>query len=144
MNISPFATRSQANYQLWKLREQYLKLRTQRDCAYASYIYELTKLMPHDEENAMSARELAAKLTENQKERDQITNSIRSLAKAAENARAHRESPTRSSVKRPELPKMRSATRRCTLHFAQLDDNGNVISQFDKKKNICVYYLGEK
>ena len=126
-------------------------LRKDSNRKYDQYIYQLNRLLPSKEELALSAEVIAARLSDDEDEQRSIHASLRGLARAAEHKRRgaewnknHPEEYDTGADAFSALPALKTSWRITTRHFAELDDEDNIIRQWDVKKGITTYYLDQK
>lgn len=100
---------------------------------YNEYIYQLKEILPLKEELSLPAGVIAARLSDAKDEQRSIYASLRGLARAAEHKRQF-----------SALPTLKTSRRTVTRHFAELDDEGSVIRQWDAEKTTTTYYLDKK
>ena len=108
--------------------------------AYQEYLTHLDKVLPRSEEYALPAEILAARLSQDGEEQKSICKSIVGLASYAAILRelTKRYGPQNFRVTFPDLY-MTSVP--ITRHFAELDEAGNVIRQWDTTSTKTRYYL---
>lgn len=121
-----------------------------RNC-YIQYLSQLKKALPVKEALALPAEAIAAHLSNDKDEQCSICASLRGLARAAENKRCgvewnknHPEDHDPRAYDFSTLPALRTTMRTATRHFAELDDEGSVIRQWDVEKTAINYYLDQK
>lgn len=121
-----------------------------RNC-YIQYLSQLRKLLPSKEAFALPAEVIAARLSNDEDEQHSICASLRGLARAAEHKRLgvewnkdHPEEDDPRAYDFSALPALKTSRRTVTRHFAELDDEGSVIRQWDVKKTAINYYLDQK
>lgn len=139
-----FATRHQNQDKIDDLRrsiqhvlDQMTDLHNKSRQQYCEYLLQLKKILPRKEGFALPAEVIAARLSDDEDEQDSICASLRGLARAAECKRRYGEDFS-------ALPTLKTSTRTTTRHFAELDDEGSVIRQWDVKKSTTTYYLDQK
>ena len=111
-------------------------LREDSESRYNEYIYQLKKILPIKEELSLPAEVIAERLSNDKDEQRSIRASLRGLARGAE----HRQYIDSFSA----LPALKTSRRATIRHFAELDDEDNIIRQWDVKKGITTYYLDQK
>lgn len=121
---------------LYKLAESSRKKRQ----AYQEYLARLSGIFPRNEEYALPATSLAAQLSQDEEEQKSICKSILGLASYATLRRelTKRYGPQNLRVTFPDLY-MTDAP--ITRHFAELDEAGNIIRQWDTTSTETRYYL---
>lgn len=112
-------------------------LREDSECKYDQYIYQLKKILPHQEELSLSAEVIAARLSNDKDEQRSIRASLCGLSHSAERKRRHTDSFS-------ALPALKTSQRTTTRHFAELDDEGCAIRRWDVEKTATTYYLDQK
>lgn len=131
--------------------DEMAELRDDSESRYNEYIYQLKKILPVKEAFALPAEAIAARLSDDEDEQCSICASLRGLARAAENKRCgvewnknHPEDHDLRAYDFSILPALRTTMRTTTRHFAELDDEGSVIRQWDVEKTAINYYLDQK
>ena len=139
-----FATRHQNQDKIEDLRrsiqhvlDQMSGLRFDSEQNYQKYILQLKKILPVKEAFALPAEVIAARLSDDEDEQRSIRASLRSLGHSAECKRQYADGFS-------ALPALKTSMRTTTHHFAELDDEGSVIRQWDVKKTAINYYLDQK
>ena len=107
-----------------------------RNC-YIHYLSQLRKILPSKEAFALPAEVIAARLSDDKDEQRSIRASLRGLGHSAECKRQYADGFS-------ALPALKTSRRTTTRHFAELDDEGSVIRQWDVKKTTISYYLDQK
>lgn len=116
--------------------DEMTELRVDSESRYKEYIYQLKKVLPLEEELALPAMVIAARLSDDEDEQRSIRASLRGLARGAE----HRQYIDSFSA----LPALKTSQRTTTRHFAELDDEGCAIRRWDVEKATTTYYLDQK
>lgn len=122
---------------LYKLAESSRK----KSQAYEEYLARLDEVLPRSEEYALPATILATRLSQDEEEQKSICKSILSLATNAELLRTnlkHFGEKWRFNV---TLPDLYMTDVPITRHFAELDEAGSVIRQWDTTSTETRYYL---
>lgn len=126
-------------------------LRFDSENNYQEYLRQLKKILPVKEAFALPAEVIAARLSDDEDEQRSIYASLRGLARAAEHKRWgvewNKEHPEEYDTRADDfsaLPALKTSMRTTTRHFAELDDEGSVIRQWDVKKSATNYYLDQK
>lgn len=121
-----------------------------RNC-YIQYLSQLRKVLPLKEELSLPAEVIAARLSDDEDEQRSIYASLRGLARVAEHKRwgvewnkDHPEDYDPRADDFSALPALKTSRRTTTRHFAELDDEDNIIRQWDVKKSTTNYYLDQK
>lgn len=153
-----FATRRQNQDKIEDLRrsiqhvlDEMDNLRFDSENNYQEYLRQLKKILPVKEALALPAEVIAARLSDDENEQRSIYASLRGLARAAEHKRwgvewnkEHPEGYDTRADGFSALPALKTSMRTTTRHFAELDDEGSVIRQWDVKKSMTNYYLDQK
>ena len=112
-------------------------LREDSKSRYNEYIYQLKKILPIKEESSLPAETIAARLSNDKDEQRSIRASLCGLGHYAECKRRYTDGFS-------ALPALKTSRRTTTRHFAELDDEGSVIRQWDAEKTTTTYYLDKK
>lgn len=112
-------------------------LREDSESRYKEYIYQLKKVLPIKEELSLPAGVIAARLSNDKDEQRSIRASLCGFARTAESQRVYKDCFS-------TLPALKTSRRTTTRHFAELDDEGSVICQWDAEKTTTTYYLDKK
>lgn len=127
------------------------ELRDDSESRYHEYILQLKKILPVKEAFALPAEVIAARLSDDEDEQRSIYTSLRGLARAAEHKRRgvewNKDYPEEYDTRADDfstLPALKTSRRTTTRHFAELDDENNIIRQWDVKKSTTTYYLDQK
>lgn len=143
-NTSAFSMRRKnkdlrANYSniLHKLAESSKK----KSEAYKNYLIRLNEVLPRSEEYALPAAILAARLSQDEEEQKSICKSILSLAANAELLRTNLKYFGEEWCFNVALPDLYMTDVPITRHFAELDEAGNIIRQWDTTSTETRYYL---
>lgn len=153
-----FATRHQNQDKIEDLRrsiqhvlDQMSDLRIVSETNYQKYLCQLKKILPSKEAFALPAEIIAARLSDDEDEQRSIRASLRGLARAAEHKRWgvewNKDHPEEYDTRADDfstLPALKTSRRLATRHFAELDDEGCVIRQWDVEKTVTDYYLGQE
>lgn len=138
-----FSTRRQNKDKIEDLRrsiqhvlDEMAGLREDSEGRYNEYIYQLKKILPSEEELALPAGIIAARLSDDEDEQRSIYASLRGLARGAE----HKQYIDSFSA----LPALKTSRRATTRHFAELNDEGCAIRRWDVEKTTTTYYLDQK
>lgn len=122
---------------LYKLAESSKK----KSEAYQEYLAHLDKVLPRSEEYALPAAILAAQLSQDEEEQKSICKSICSLAAYAELLRMNCKRFGEEWRFNATLPDLYMIDVPVTHHFAELDEEGSVIRQWDTISTETRYYL---
>lgn len=131
--------------------DEMAELRDDSESRYHEYILQLKKILPVKEAFALPAEVIAARLSDDEDEQRSIYASLRGLARAAEHKRWgvewNKDHPEEYDTRADDfstLPALKTSQRTTTRHFAELDDEDNIIRQWNVKKSITNYYLDQK
>ena len=129
--------------------DEMTSLRYDSRARYQEYILQLKKILPVKEAFALPAEVIAARLSNDEDERYSICASLRGLANSAATKRLneeyHKNFPDSTCIEiDATMPALKTSMRPTTRHFAELDDEGSVIRQWDVEKFITTYYLDKK
>ena len=156
--INAFSTRRQNKDKTENLRrsiqhvlDEMAGLREDSNARYKEYIYQLNRIIPHQEESSLPAGAIAAHLSNDEDEQRSICASLRGLANSAEAKRMgeewnknHPDEHDTCADLNVTLPSLKTSMRTITRHFAELDDEGRVIRQWNMEKSTTTYYLDKK
>ena len=117
--------------------DEMAELREDSENRYKDYIYQLKKILPIKEELSLPAGVIAARLSDDEDEQRSIRASLCGLGHSAECKRLH-------TYDFSALPALKTSRHTTTRHFAELDDEGSVIRQWDAEKTTTTYYLDKK
>ena len=117
--------------------DEMASLREDSESRYNEYIYQLKKILPVKEESSLPAGVIAARLSNDKDEQRSIRASLRGLGYSAECKRLYTGGFS-------ALPALKTSRRTTTRHFAELDNEGSVIRQWDVEKATTTYYLDQK
>ena len=139
-----FSTRRQNKNKTEDLRrsiqhvlDEMADLREDSESRYNEYIYQLKKILPIKEESSLPAETIAARLSNDKDEQRSIRASLCGLGRSAECKRLYTDGFS-------ALPALKTSRRTTIRHFAELDDEGSVIRQWDAEKTTTTYYLDKK
>ena len=113
--------------------DEMTNLREDSESRYNEYIYQLKKILPSEEELALPAEVIAARLSYDEDEQRSIRASLRGLSRSAECNHLY-----------STLPALKTSRRTTTRHFAELNDEGCAIRRWDVEKATTTYYLDQK
>lgn len=124
-------------------------LREDSERKYDQYIYQLKKVLPLEEELALPAETIAARLSNDKDEQRSIRASLRGLANFADTKRLNEEwcknHPDSTCIEiNATMPTLKTSRRTTTRHFAELNDEGCAIRRWDVEKTTTTYYLDKK
>ena len=134
----------------WKNEDLRAKYRTVLDklaessskkkSAYEEYLVRLNEVLPRNEKSALSAEILASMLSPNEEERASICQSIAAFASNADTCRTimklHED--WKFNVTFPDLYRIDVPV---TRHYAELNEEGDVIRKWDTTSTKTRYYL---
>ena len=109
--------------------------------AYKNYLIRLNEVLPRSEKSAVSAGILAARLSQDEEEQKSICKSICSLATNAELLRTNLKHFGEEWRFNATLPDLYMTNVPVTRHFAELDEAGSIILQWDATSTETRYYL---
>ena len=108
--------------------------------AYQEYLVRLNEILPRNEKSALSAEILASMLSPNEEERASICQSIAAFASNADTCRTimklHED--WKFNVTFPDLYRIDVPV---TRHYAELNEEGDVIRKWDTTSTETHYYL---
>lgn len=124
-------------------------LRKDSNRKYDQYIFQLTQILPRQEELSLPAETIAARLSYDEDEQRSICASLRGLANSAETKRLnkewHKNHPDSTYIEIDvTMPALKTSRRTTTRHFAELNDEGCAIRRWDVEKTTTTYYLDQK
>ena len=124
-------------------------LRKDSNRKYDQYIFQLTQILPRQEELSLPAEVIAARLSDDEGEQRSICASLRGLASSATakrlNEQWHKNHPYSICIEiDATMPALKTSRRTTTRHFAELDDEGCAIRRWDVEKTATTYYLDQK
>lgn len=108
--------------------------------AYKDYLYKLDSILPRSEKSAVSAEILAAQLSNDEAERESIRQSIRSFATYATTLRVITKQYGPQKL-RTSFPDLYMVDMPITRHYAELNEEGDVIRKWDTTSTETRYYL---
>lgn len=113
---------------------------SKKQTAYEEYLVRLNEILPRTEKSALSAEILASMLSPNEEERASICQSITAFASNADTCRTimklHED--WKFNVTFPDLYRIDVPV---TRHYAELDEEGDVIRKWDITSTETRYYL---
>ena len=114
---------------------------SKKKSAYEEYLVRLNEVLPRSEEYALSAAILAARLSQDEAEQKSICKSILSLAANAELLRTNLEHFGEEWRFNVTLPDLYMTDVPVTRHYAELNEEGDVIRKWDTTSTETRYYL---
>ena len=129
--------------------DEMASLREDSESRYNEYIYQLKQILPSKKESSLPAETIAARLSNDEDEQRSICASLRGLASSAIakrlNEQWHKNHPySICNEIDATMPALHTSMRTATRHFAELDDEGSVIRQWDEEKTTTTYYLDKE
>ena len=121
---------------LYKLAESSKK----KSEAYQEYLAHLDKVLPRSEKSAVSAGILAAQLSQDEEEQKSICKSILGLASYAAILRELTKHYGPQNV-RATFPDLYMTSVPVTHHYAELNEEGDIIRKWDTTSTETRYYL---
>ena len=113
---------------------------SKKQTAYEEYLVRLNEILPRSEKSALSAEILASMLSSNEEERASICQSIAAFASNADTCRTimklHED--WKFNVTFPDLYRIDVPV---THHYAELNEEGDVIRKWDTTSTETRYYL---
>lgn len=120
-----------------KLAESSSKKRS----AYEEYLIRLNEVLPRSEKSALSAEVLASMLSSNEEERASICQSIAAFASNADIRRAIMKLHGEDWELNITFPDLYRIDVPITHHYAELNEEGDVIRKWDTTSTETRYYL---
>ena len=143
-NTNAFATRRK-NEALWaKYRTVLDKLAessSKKQTAYEEYLVRLNEVLPRSEKSALSAEILASMLSPNEEERASICQSIAAFASKADTRRTIMKLYGEDFGFNTAFPDLYRISVPITHHYAELNEEGDVIRKWDTTSTETRYYL---
>lgn len=150
-NTNAFSMRRK-NEALWaKYRTVLDKLAessSKKQTAYEEYLVRLNEVLPRNEKSALSAEILASMLSSNEEERASICQSIAAFASNADTRRTNADSRRTIMKLHSEdwefnvtFPDLYRISVPVTHHYAELNEEGDVIRKWDTTSTETHYYL---
>ena len=129
--------------------DEMASLRADSESRYNEYILQLEKILPVKAELSLPAEVIATRLSNDEDEQRSICASLRGLANSAATKRLneewHKTYPDSTYIEiDATMPALNISWRTTTRHFAELNDEGSVIRQWDVEKSTTTYYLDKK
>ena len=129
--------------------DEMASLREDSESRYNEYIYQLKKILPAEEELALPAEVIAARLSDDKDEQRSICASLRGLARSATakrlNEQWHKNHPDSTCIEiDATMPALKTSRYITTRHFAELNDKGYAVRKWDVEKTTTTYYLDQK
>ncbi len=133
-----------------KLREGYQVILNElaesarkKNNAYKDYLYKLNSILPRGKKSAVSDEILAAQLSNDEEERKNICQSIRSFASNAEQRRYSLKYNSDYELK-VAFPDLYTTQIPIIKHYAELDEDGNIIRKWNTETTETRYYIEEE
>ena len=129
--------------------DEMASLRVDSESRYNEYICQLKKILPAEEELALPAEVIAARLSDDEDEQRSICASLRGLASSATakrlNEQWHKNHPYSICIEiDATMPALKTSQRTTTRHFAELNDEGCAIRRWDVEESTTTYYLDKE
>ena len=131
------ALRAKYRTVLDKLAESSSKKQT----AYEEYLVRLNEVLPRNEKSALSAEILASMLSSNEEERASICQSITTFASNANTRRTTMKLYGKDCEFNVTFPNLYRIDVPVTRHYAELNEEGDVIRKWDTTSTETRYYL---
>ena len=131
------ALRTKYRTVLDKLAESSSKKRS----AYEEYLVRLNGILPRSEKTALSAEILASMLSSNEEERASICQSITAFASNANTRRTTMKLYGKDCEFNVAFPDLYRIDVPITHHYAELNEEGDIIRQWDTTSTETRYYL---
>lgn len=146
-NTNAFTTRRENKKLKGKYRailDELAESSFKKNRAYEKYLIRLDEVLPRSEEQALPAAILAVRLSQDEEEQKSIRKSICSLATNAELLRTNLKHFGEEWRFNTALPNLHMTDIPITRHFAELDEAGSIIRQWDTTSTETRYYLKKK
>lgn len=142
-NTNAFTTRRKNEALRAKYRTVLDKLAessSKKKSTYEEYLVRLNEVLPRNEKSALSAEILASMLSPNEEERASICQSIAAFASNADTRRTMKlhDEDWEFNVTFPDLYRIDVPI---THHYAELNEEGNIIRKWDTTSTETRYYL---
>lgn len=131
-----------------KLREKYRNIlyklaesSSKKSSAYKTYLVRLDEILPRSEKSALSAEILASMLSPNEEERASICQSIAAFASNANTRRTTMKLHGEDWELNVTFPNLYRIDVPVTHHYAELNEEGDVIRKWDTTSTETRYYL---
>lgn len=113
---------------------------SKKQTAYEEYLVRLNEILPRNEKSALSAEILASILSSNEEERASICQSIAAFASNADTCRTMKlhDEDWEFNVTFPDLYRIDVPI---THHYAELNEEGDIIRKWDTVSTETRYYL---
>ena len=129
-----FQNRKKANIEMEMLRRQMFDIRVKDEIEHREYLSQLRSVMVKNPNK--TAAQIAAIMTEDEKERTSIKASVAGLGYASHDSR--RKYPT---VKKPTMPEMRRDSKKVTRRIIEVDETGMGLDTFTKEEEQYIYSI---
>ena len=114
---------------------------SKKQTAYEEYLVRLNEVLPRNEKSALSAEILASMLSPNEKERASICQSIAAFASNADTRRTTMKLPGEDWEFNVTFPDLYRIDVPVTHHYAELNEEGDVIRKWDTTSTETRYYI---
>lgn len=136
-----FTTRHNNRVAIKELMDKLVPLWEANYNSYYTYITELRQLLVDNCDNPLTADQIACALGETDEERKSIIKSLDKLVLSARQARYMKNHYPDEKRHNPAIPELNREYVTKTRHFAEFDDNGNLISKFNRDETAAGYFL---
>ena len=109
--------------------------------AYEEYLVRLNEILPRNEKSALSVEILASMLSSNEEERASICQSIAAFASNADTRRTIMKLHGEDWEFNVTFPDLHMTSVPVTHHYAELNEEGDVIRKWDTTSTEIRYYL---
>ena len=109
--------------------------------AYEEYLVRLNEILPRNEKSALSVEILASMLSSNEEERASICQSIAAFASNADTRRTIMKLHDEDWEFNVTFPDLHMTSVPVTHHYAELNEEGDVIRKWDTTSTEIRYYL---
>lgn len=134
------ALRAKYRTVLNKLAESSFKKKS----AYEEYLFRLNEVLPRNEKSALSAEILASMLSPNEEERASICQSIAAFASNANTRRTTMKFHGEDREFNVTFPDLYRISVPATHHYAELNEEGDIIRKWDTTSTEASYYIKEE
>ena len=114
---------------------------SKKKSAYEEYLVRLNEVLPRNEKSALSAEILASMLSPNEEERASICQSIAAFASNADTRRFSLETSDPEWEFNVTFPDLYRISVPVTHHYAELNEEGDIIRKWDTTSTETRYYL---
>ena len=114
---------------------------SKKESAYEQYLFRLNEILPRNEKSALSVEILASMLSSNEEERASICQSIAAFASNANTRRTIMKLHDEDWEFNATFPDLYRISVPVTRHYAELNEEGDVIRKWDTTSTETRYYL---